>query len=269
MAQMRFLIPLIILQSLALHFGASATGTFAQDLARERKDDNSRVAHQQLLEKAKKGRIDVYFVGDSITRRWGATDYPKFLEHWNQCFKGWNPANFGWGGDAAENVLWRLQNGELDGVNPKVIILQVGANNLARPPISDAAKDRLNRVVAAILEMCHSKAPKASVYLFGVFPRGDNALSTEELKDINMRLGKMAVEKSAKFVDLTDKLIDSDGKLKKGVTVDGLHLSLDGYQIWAEAIIPILKRELGSKNKEDLAPPPTGDPKAARAKPVM
>ena len=64
------------------------------------------------------GLIDLYFVGDSITHRWGATDYPAFLANWKENFHGWNAANFGWGGDSVQNVLWRLHNGELDKVNP-------------------------------------------------------------------------------------------------------------------------------------------------------
>ncbi len=86
----------------------------------ERRDPASRRAHQQLLQKARQGRIDLYFQGDSITRRWGATDYPKLLAHWRKHFHGWNAANFAWGGDTTHHILWRMQNGELDGVSPKV-----------------------------------------------------------------------------------------------------------------------------------------------------
>ena len=95
----------------------------------ERTDQNSQIAHEQLLAK-KQGRIDVYFEGDSITRRWGATDYPQLLENWKKNFFGWNAADFGWGADRMENILWRLENGELDGVNPKVIVLLAGTNNV-------------------------------------------------------------------------------------------------------------------------------------------
>src|SRR5688572_33400024 len=109
----------------------------AADQPVPRTDENSRLAHTQLLEKARSGRIDVYFAGDSITRRWGATDYPELLAHWRQTFFGWNAANFGWGGDTTHNILWRLANGELDGVNPKVIVLQAGTNNLARVTAAD------------------------------------------------------------------------------------------------------------------------------------
>src|SRR4051812_24495584 len=103
-----------------------------------RSDRNSRIAHEQLLEKARKGRIDICFVGDSITRRWGATDHPQFLAHWNTNFFGWNAANFGWGGDKIENILWRLENGELDRVRPKIIVLLAGINNVATVPGGEA-----------------------------------------------------------------------------------------------------------------------------------
>src|ERR1041385_8429174 len=119
-----------------------------------RTDRNSQIAHEQLLEKAKKGGIDVYFLGDSITRRWGATDYPDFLANWKQNFFGWNAANFGWGGDTTQNILWRLENGELDGVNPKVIIILAGTNNVGREP-GDAAKVAdISRGVKAIFDLC-------------------------------------------------------------------------------------------------------------------
>jgi len=81
--------------------------------AAPRTDENSRIAHKDLLAKARAGRIDVYFEGDSITRRWGATDYPELLANWNRNFFGWNAADFGWGADTTRNILWRLNNGEL------------------------------------------------------------------------------------------------------------------------------------------------------------
>src|SRR5262245_19405000 len=97
-----------------------------------RTDQNSQIAHAQLLEKARRGRIDIYFEGDSITRRWGATDYPELLANWRENFFGWNVANFGWGADTTQNIVWRLQNGELDSVHPKVIVLLAGTNNVGR-----------------------------------------------------------------------------------------------------------------------------------------
>ena len=88
------------------------------------------------LEKARRGGIDVYFEGDSITRRWGTSDaqYREFLDNWTRNFFGWNAANFGWGGDTVQNILWRLTDGELDDVHPKVIVLLAGTNNVGGMP---------------------------------------------------------------------------------------------------------------------------------------
>jgi hypothetical protein len=104
------------------------------DRAAPRTDSNSSIAHTQLLEKAAKGGIDVYFVGDSIARRWGATDYPELLANWRQNFWGWNAADFGWGADKTQHILWRLEHGELDGVNPKIIVILAGTNNVGPQP---------------------------------------------------------------------------------------------------------------------------------------
>src|SRR5258706_3678623 len=137
-------------------------------------DANSQLAHQQLLEKARKGGIDVYFVGDSITRRWGATDYPQFLANWNTNFFGWNAADFGWGADQIQNILWRLENGELDGVNPKIIVILAGVNNVGRVPGDDAKVADIAQGIKAILDLCRKKAPDAIIILTGIFPRNDN-----------------------------------------------------------------------------------------------
>ncbi len=94
----------------------------------------------ELLEKARKGGIDIYFVGDSITRRWGATDYPELLANWKENFFGWNAADFGWGADTIQNILWRLENGELDDVNPQIIVILAGTNNVGAQPGGDAPR---------------------------------------------------------------------------------------------------------------------------------
>ncbi len=237
-----------------------------------RTDQNSKIAHAQLLEKAKRGRIDVYFEGDSITRRWGASDaqYKDFLANWNQNFFGWNAGNFGWGADSVPNILWRLTEGELDGVNPKVIVLLAGTNDLGNrpPPDGDAAiVETVALRIKAVLELMRQKAPEATIILMGILPRNDGAGSTTMVSTINKvngKLAKLADGKRIRYLNINDQLADPNGKLIPGVTADGLHLSVKGYQIWADALKPILTELLGPPAKEDLAPPPTGDPSARR-----
>src|SRR5688572_3683316 len=145
---------------------ACAQSNRPADRPAPRADRNSQIAHEQLLEKARRGGIDVYFLGDSITRRWGATDYPDFLANWRQNFHGWNAANFGWGADTTQNILWRLENGELDGVHPRVVVLLAGTNNVGTtvPASGDEEKAAdIARGVTAIVRAIQTRAPKATV----------------------------------------------------------------------------------------------------------
>ena len=239
------------------------------DQAAPRTDKNSQLAHEQLLAKAKQGGIDVYFEGDSIARRWGATDYPDFLENWKKNFFGWNAADFGWGADRVENILWRLENGELDGVNPKVIVLLAGTNNVGNrvPPEGiEAAAANITKGLAAVIRLMQSKAPNAVIILTAIFPRNDNMAVMPEIDSINTGLAKIADGRRVRWLNLNDKLAGPDGKLFDGVLSerDKLHPTLRGYQLWADALKPLLTELLGSPASEDHAPAPTGDPSARR-----
>ena len=235
-----------------------------------RADRNSMLAHSELLEKAKQGRIDVYFEGDSITRRWGTSDeqYKHFLRNWQENFFGWNAADFGWGGDRTQNILWRLNNGELDNVKPKIIVLLAGTNNVGNnspagsaDPRSDPRVRDITSGIKAILDVCSRKAPGATIVLMGIFPRNDNMLVMPIINEINRRIAKFADQKKIRYLNINDKLADHDGRLLEGMAIkDGLHLDLKGYQVWADALKPVLTELLGPPAKEDHAPPPTGDP---------
>ena len=234
-----------------------------------RTDENSQIAHEQLLRKAKQGRIDIYFEGDSITRRWGATDYPQLLENWRQNFFGWNAANFGWGADRIENILWRLQNGELNGVNPKVIVLLAGTNNIGNglPPAGiDAAAEDVTKGFQAVVQVMQSNAPDAAIVLMGIFPRNDNMDAMPLIDKINSKMAKIADGRKIRYLNINDKLADREGKLYDGMmnANDKLHPTLRGYQVWADALKPLFTELLGPSAKEDHAPPPTGDPSARR-----
>jgi lysophospholipase L1-like esterase len=239
-----------------------------------RTDQNSQTAHTQLLEKARKGGIDVYFEGDSITRRWGALDYPQFLAHWKQNFFGWNAADFGWGGDTTQNILWRLENGELDNVHPKVIVVLAGTNNVGSAPSRGDTDPRIADVtkgIKAIVDFCRQKAPEATIILMGLTPRNDGVGNPTAvcpvIAKINKNIARFADGKKIRYVNINDKLADEGGKLYDGMTVDRLHLSLKGYQAWADGLKPILTELLGPPAQEDHAPPPTGDP-SAKPKPL-
>lgn len=240
----------------------TASPVQAADRPTPRADQNSMLAHAALLEKAKKGRIDVYFLGDSITRRWGTCDeqYKSFLANWRQNFFGWNAADFGWGGDTTQNILWRLDNGELDNVNPKVIVLLAGTNNVGNKSpqgTDDPRAADITRGIKAILDVCRRKAPRATIILMGITPRNDNMAVMPIINRINENIAKLADGKKIRYVNINDRLADREGKLFEGMTNrDGLHLDVKGYQVWADALKPIFTKLLGPPAKEDHAPPP-------------
>ncbi len=243
--------------------GGSAAGSMAPaDRAAPRGDRNSMIAHEQLLEKARAGGIDVYFAGDSITRRWGATDYPDLLANWRQNFFGWNAGNFGWGADRTQNMLWRLENGELDGVNPKVIVIQAGTNNIGSQPGGPDKVAEITRGLTAIVDMCRRKAPRATIILTAIFPRNDNMAVMPEIDQVNANLARLADGRTVRYLNVNDTLADRNGRLVAGMMGDKLHPTLQGYQVWADGLKPILTELLGPPASTDHAPPPTGDPSA-------
>jgi lysophospholipase L1-like esterase len=254
--------------ALSVLFCAGALAEVPADQPVARTDQNSLTAHAQLLEKAKQGRVDIYFEGDSITRRWGATDYPELLANWNQNFFGWNAADFGWGADRIENILWRLSHGELDGVHPKIIVLLAGTNNVGRtvpPEGNDAEVADITRGLKAVLELLQAKAPDATIIATAIFPRNDNMAVMPIINQINQNLSKLADSKKIRYLNINSTLADSDGRLLDGMmNSDKLHPAISGYQVWADALKPIFVELLGPPGKQDYAPPPTGDPSARR-----
>jgi lysophospholipase L1-like esterase len=258
--------------------GRSTTAAYAQapagrgrggaprpaDVAAPRTDRNSQLAHEQLLEKARAGGVDVYVVGDSIARRWGATDYPQYLANWRENFFGWNAGDFAWGADRVENILWRLENGELDGVDPKVFVVHGGTNNLTPRAADPAGAAEIARGMAAVIYLCRQKAPSATIILTGIFPRNDNMALLPAVAQVNESLARLADGKTVRYLNINDKLADANGVLYDGMMrSDKLHPDLKGYQVWADALKPILTEILGPPAATDHAPPPTGDPSAA------
>jgi cephalosporin-C deacetylase-like acetyl esterase/lysophospholipase L1-like esterase len=238
------------------------------DRASPRADANSQLAHQQLLRKAHEGRTDVYFLGDSITRRWGAAEeqYRALLANWRQNFSGWNAADFGWGGDTTQNILWRIQNGELDGVNPKVIVLMAGTNNVGKASpvaLNEATVADVTAGIRAIIAECRRKAPGATLIVMGITPRNDYMPVMPVIEAINRNLARLADGHTVRYLNLNAQLADASGRLHTGMTdPDQLHLAVSGYQIWADALRPVLTELLGPPAATDSAPAPTGNPAA-------
>lgn len=146
-----------------------------------------------------------------------------------------------------------------------------GTNNIGGRLPADGEHAKAGEIVGglkAILDVCREKAPDAAVLLMGVTPRNDNPQAKAVIDKVNAELERTADGKKVRYLNINDKLADKDGKLLDGMSPDRLHLSVKGYQVWADALKPVLKELLGPPAKEDLAPPPTGDPGAAGKTPA-
>src|SRR5204863_5178878 len=140
--------------------------------------------------------------------------------NWKENFYGWNAGNFGWGGDLTQHILWRLENGELDGVNPKIIVILAGTNNVGREPGDDRKVADITKGVKAIVDLCRKKAPRATIVLTAIFPRNDSLTVIPTINNINDRLAKFGDGKRIRFLNINDKLANQSGVLFEGVTVD-------------------------------------------------
>ena len=197
------------------------------------RDDNR---HKCFVQTAKAGGIDLLFVGDSITDWWRTANRGK--PEWDKTWAPLKAANFGIAGDTTQGVLWRMQNGELEGFKAKTIVLMLGTNNLRRNEIADIAAGD-----AAIVAEFRKRQPQAKVLILGVFPRGaapDNEFRGM-IKELNGHLAKLADSKQVFYLDIGQKFLTADGTLTTEIMADGLHPTLKGYQIWAAATVDKVK----------------------------
>lgn len=190
-------------------------------------------AHENFVKIAQEGTAQLVFLGDSITAGWG-----RHKEIWDKAFGQYKPANFGIGGDRTQHVLWRITNGELEGIEPKAVVLMIGTNNVS----SDSAEG-IARGITRIVETIRTKQPQAKILLLAVFPRGEQASpnpARDKIKQINETIAKLDDGKNVYYLDIGDKFLEEDGSLSKEIMPDFLHLSAEGYQRWADAIAPKL-----------------------------
>ncbi|HEU4520745.1 MAG TPA: GDSL-type esterase/lipase family protein [Thermoanaerobaculia bacterium] len=191
-------------------------------------------AHQAFLERGKDPAVRLLFIGDSITKGWDWGDQKPL---WDRYFAQYGAANFGIGGDRTEHVLWRIENGELDRVKPEVVVLLIGTNNIG------STAGEIVRGVTAVVESIRARMPDSRLVLMGIFPRGAAAddPSRAKVREVNMGLAKLAGG-NVVFLDIGSQFLAPDGTLPKDIMPDALHLSFKGYEIWAEALSPLLEQ---------------------------
>ena len=197
--------------------------------------------HEGFVAQAKSGGIDILFMGDSITDFWRNTG----SNVWNQYYAPQHAANFGISGDRTQHVLWRMNNGELDGIHPKVVVLMIGTNNTGKERGRNVPRNTPPQViegVTAVVNDIRAKLPESKILLLAIFPRGDGGPEQQaQINEINPEIAKLADGKMITFLDIGAKFLDADGNVSSAVMLPGLlHPNAKGYQAWADAMNPTL-----------------------------
>jgi len=198
--------------------------------------DNDR--HKAFLKKVASGEGDVIFIGDSITQGWEGAG----KKAWAENFEKLKAVNLGIGGDQTGHVLWRITEGkELDPLKPKAAVIMIGTNNTG-----GHSAEQIAGGIKAIVEELRKQKPDMKILLLGVFPRGGGIAKEDtvapagklnpKIKEINAIISKLDDGKNVFYKDIGAKFLNSEGGLERKVMPDLLHLSPEGYQIWADAI---------------------------------
>lgn len=195
--------------------------------------------HHGFVQLAKRGDVELLFLGDSITDGWRR----RGSNTWNKYYLPRKAANFGIGGDRTEHVLWRVQNGELEGINPKLTVLMIGTNNSAAHDAKSIAEG-----IRLIIQEVRTRCPRSKVLLLAIFPRNranDEPKRMQTIHEVNKIIaGYDDGGKTVRFLNINEKFLGPDGKVPAEIMPDFLHPEEKGYQIWAEAMEPTLSEML-------------------------
>lgn len=206
------------------------------------RDANWVKRHDGFVEIAKKGGVNVLFVGDSITDAWRQPDPAKGGKAiWDREYAPLGAANFGISGDRTQHVLWRLQNGELEGIKPKAVVLMIGTNNTGFERDGTTPRNTPAQTiegVKAIVSHLRAQQPQAKILLLAIFPRGEKPDHPQraQINEINATLAKLHDGRHVHFLDIGQKFLAPDGTLPKDIMPDFLHPNQKGYEIWSAAI---------------------------------
>lgn len=203
------------------------------------RDSNWIKRHEGFVEIAKKGGVDVLFLGDSITDNWRKPNFG--LAIWEKNFAPLHAANFGISGDRTQHALWRMQNGELTGIKPQVVVLMIGTNNTGFERDRHTPRNSTPEIISgitAIVQGLRTQLPETKILLLAIFPRSEKPTDPVRLQiqEVNQAISKLHDGKRIIFLDIGAKFLEPDGTILKEIMPDFLHPSTKGYEIWADAI---------------------------------
>jgi len=194
-----------------------------------------------VLQRAKEnpGDYDIEFIGDSITQGWEGAG----KNVWQDFYGHRKVINFGVSGDRTQHVLWRFEQGQLDGIKAKVAVVMIGTNNSNN---KDNTEAEILEGVTAIVQQIRTRQPDTKIILLGIFPRGATfSPQRGKILQVNEALAKLDDGKNIFYLDIGPQLIENDGSISKDIMPDYLHPNAAGYLIWANDSEPKLKQLLG------------------------
>lgn len=191
--------------------------------------------HQEKLNQTDREEARLLFVGDSITQGWEGAG----AELWEEYYAPYGAHNIGFSGDRTEHVLWRLEDGAVDGLNPEVTIVMIGTNNTGH---RQEAAECTAKGVELILNELTERLPDTQILLLSVFPRGGTP--ADDLRTINRGINEILAGYDSRpnvtWFDINSAFLNDDGVLSEDIMPDLLHPNETGYQIWAETMHPVL-----------------------------
>ena len=194
--------------------------------------------HKSMNERVKKGNVDLVMIGDSITQGWERNG----KDVWTKFYGKRNAVNLGIGGDRTQHVIWRLDNGNLYNISPKLAVIMIGTNNSG-----SNTPEQIADGITVIVNQLKKKTPKTKILLLGVFPRGANP--EDKRRQVNEKtnaiVAKLHDGEMVHYLDIGENFLQDDGTLPREIMPDLLHLSPKGYTIWAESIEPSVKKLMG------------------------
>ena len=198
--------------------------------------------NEKVKEVGKKSQL--IFIGDSITQGWEG----EAKEIWAERFAKYDAINLGIGGDRTQHVLYRLDNGNLEGLSPKAAVVMIGTNNSNG---EDNSAEQIAEGVRAIVQKLRTKLPSTKILLIPIFPRSENPSPQRgKILMTNQIIQKLADGENVHWVDFGHKFIDENGRIPREIMPDYLHLSKTGYQIWADSIQEPLAKVLGDDSQQ-------------------
>ncbi len=204
--------------------------------------------HEEKVAQAKEGKAELVMIGDSITNYWeNAAQNPSDIagkKVWDAHFSNINTLNLGFGGDRTENVIWRLEHGEIDHINPKLAVIMIGTNNTG---MRMDKPEYIARGVEKIIDLVKQKLPNTKIVVLAIFPCNEFPQDPSRVNNqaANLLIKKVAENKGAEFKDIGSVFLTKDGVLSHDIMTDLLHPNTKGYELWASQLEPIFKKYLG------------------------